>query len=92
MESKKLRVCEVNHGSHFSICELRYDDINKYFIRITEDPEGLFADFNITIKQTVSEKDVIKRFQLQCLNRFTCNGEFTLEFIEENNQEFIRFY
>lgn len=92
MKSKIQRVCEVNHGSYFSICELHHDELNNYFVNVKLDPENLFVDFNIENTKKMEKERVIKNFEEECLNRFTCYGEFTVDYIKEENQEVIRFF
>jgi hypothetical protein len=92
MKAIIYRTCEVNKwGENYSICELQYVN-NKYVVIILEDSDNLFVDFNLEIDNNESSDIVIKYFEDECLNRFTCYGDFSLEEVKENSGEEILFY
>lgn len=95
MHDKKIHTCEVI--SHIqstqdkSICEL-YSNQNKgYFVKVISDSSSLFEEFEFQAEKTINQLDVINQFEKECLNRFTCFGEFSLEFIKAEHGDEIVF-
>jgi hypothetical protein len=92
MKSNIYRTCRVNKwGETFSICELHYVN-NKYVVIVLEDTDDLFVDFNLEIGSNKSADIAIKYFEAECINRFTCYGDFSLIAVKENSGEEILFY
>ena len=92
MKTKIYRTCEVtNNGFIYASCQLQYCN-NKYLVIVTENSDDLFVDFNLEIKNDELPDIVIKGFEFECLNRFTCNSQFSLEEVKENSGEEISFY
>ncbi len=92
MESKFYRTCQVTKwGDEYAICELHYKT-NKYNVVVLNDSEDLFVDFDLEIYNHELPQVVIKYFEDECINRFTCYGEFSIEQIKANSGEEISFY
>jgi hypothetical protein len=92
MKAKIYRTCKVNKlGLTYSICELRYVN-NKYVVIVLEDSSDLFVDLNLDIDDNESPDISIKYFEDECLNRFTCYGDFSLAEVKDNSDEEILFY
>ena len=90
MKSEVIRVCQVQSDSRFSICELHKNELNELFVKVIDDPEDLFVDFEMETN-IIDVKGAIQSFDRECLNRFTCYGEFTTEFLRTEHGEEIRF-
>lgn len=95
MTNKKIRTCEVishiQSTQYRSICEL-YSNQNKgYSVKVISDSISLFEEFTFQAEKTKNQLDVINQFEKECLNRFTCFGEFSLEFIKAEHGEEIIF-
>lgn len=91
MKTKTYRTCRVTKwGEEYSNCELRFET-NKYILIILKDSENLFVDFNLEIDSNELPEIAINRFENECINRFTCQGEFSMEQIKENSGEEISF-
>lgn len=54
-----------------------------------EDYDDLFVDFNLKIVNNKSPEIAIKYFEDECLNRFTCCGDFSLAEVKDNSGEEI---
>mgnify|MGYP003346485553 CR=1 FL=1 len=92
MKSKIYRTCEVTKdGSIYASIQLHYLN-NKFGILVTENSDDLFIDFNLELNNNESLDNAIKYFEAECLNRFTCDQQFTLAEVKENSGEEISFY
>lgn len=95
MRSKIVRICEVKcfvqSTCHISTCELQQDEFENYSIKVISDPNGIFEDFEIDIEKSNNLGESIFYFEKECLNRFTCFGEFSLEFIKAEHGDEIKF-
>jgi hypothetical protein len=92
MQSNIYRTCRVNKwGETYSICELQYVN-NKYVVIVLEDTDDLLVDFNLEIDRNESSDIAIKHFEDECINRFTCYGDFSFKEVKENSGEEISFY
>ncbi len=92
MKSKIYRTCEVKKDGYiYESIQLQYLN-NKFVVIYTENSEDLFVDFNLEINKNELLDNVIKYFEVECLNRFTCHQQFTLAEIKENSGEEISFY
>ena len=92
MKTKIYRTCEVTkEGFIYASCQLQYLN-NKYVVIVTENSDDLFVDFDLEINKNESPDIAIKYFEVLCLNRFTCDRQFTLEEVKENSGEEISFY
>jgi hypothetical protein len=65
---------------------------NKYVVIVLVDSDDLFVDFNLEIDNNELSNAAINYFENECLNRFTCYGDFTLEEVKEKSGEEISFY
>ncbi|MDA9316968.1 hypothetical protein N9Q58_03510 [Polaribacter sp.] len=61
-----------------------------FHIEIELDCEDVFTDFIMPININ-SENDAILYFENECIKRFTCNHQFTVEEIKENGEEILFF-
>ena len=92
MKTKTHRTCEITKDGYiYASCQLQYLK-NKYLVIVTEDPEDLFVSFDLKINNDELLDNLIKYFEFACLNRFTCNRQFSLEEVKENSGEEILFY
>lgn len=92
MPDKIYRRCEIKkYGEPYSSCNLEYIN-NNYVVVVLEDREDIFVDFNIEIDHNKPSEIAIQHFESECLNRFTCHGDFSTEHIKENSGEEISFY
>ena len=86
------RTCEVTKGEYiYASSQLEYSN-DKYTVIVTEDSDDLFVDLDIEINSNELPDVAIRHFELECLNRFTCDGQFTLKEVKENSGEEISFY
>ena len=91
MESKTFRTCAIIKDGYISAsCELKFID-NRYLVIVKTNSEDLFVDLDLEVKNNELPANAIKHFELECLNRFTCNSQFTLEELKEYGEE-ISFY
>jgi len=92
MTDKIYRRCEIKKfGEPYCSCSLEYANKN-YAVVVLEDSEDIFIDFNLEVDNTTSPEIAIELFESECLNRFTCYGEFSLDYIKEDSGEEISFY
>lgn len=61
-----------------------------FHIEIELDCEGVFTNFIMPIDIN-SENDAILYFENECIKRFTCSHQFTVEEIKENGEEILFF-
>ena len=88
MEIEEIRTCEINNldvGTN-SVCKLLRHQSGEFSIQVIDDPEGLFTEFVFN-----TSKNHVSTFEEQCLRRFTCHGEFSLEYLKKMG-ETICFY
>jgi len=83
-----------NHMYITSITLSRFNSQNKYYYRI--DASGVNEDMFHTngfysIKENEDDENIISIFQQECLDAYTCHGEFTEEEMIENSS-IIEFY
>ena len=92
MKTIIYRTCEVTKGEYiYASSQLEYSN-DKYTVIVTEDSDDLFVDLDIEINSNELPDVAIRHFELECLNRFTCDGQFTLKEVKENSGEEISFY
>lgn len=92
MKNNIIRTCEVlKYDIIYAKCQLRLEK-NQYQVIVIEDGGDLFVDFEMNISNDLSPNLVIKYFEDECLNRFTCYGDFSLSEVKENSGEEISFY
>ena len=70
---------------------LHHDEANGYWIDVITDSEGLFEDLDIEFESNVGNDVAIKIFEEECINRFTCYNEFSIDEILEQGES-ILFY
>jgi hypothetical protein len=91
-KSTLLRTCEIKkYGSTHASCEL-HQTTKGYLVKIIEDPWDLFVDFDIDLDSDETAEVAIDDFEKACLDRYTCDGDFTDEDIMESAGEEIEFY
>ncbi len=83
-----IRTCRIEKSlmSTKGISEivLYFNEFKDYKVAVISDDNGLFEDFDFDSK---IEKDiVIEFFEEECMNRFTCFNEFTLDEIQEQGE------
>jgi hypothetical protein len=92
MKTKTFRTCEVTKDdSIYALCHLKYSN-DKYIVIVKENSDDLFIDFSLEINNNELPEIAIKFFEVECLDRFTCFRQFTLEEVKENSGEEISFY
>lgn len=92
MTDKIYRTCEIKKfGEPYARCCLEYVN-NNYVVVVLEDYEDIFVDFNLEINNNKLPEIIIKHFENECLQRFTCSGDFSIEQVKENSDEEISFY
>ena len=92
MTVKIHRTCEMKkYGEAYLSCSLQYSN-KKYVVIVLKDLEDLFIDFNLEIDNNETPDIAVKYFENECLNRFTCYGDFSIEKVKENSGEEISFY
>ncbi len=64
----------------------------KYVVIVLKDSEDLFVNFNFEIDNNELPDIAIKYFEDECINRFTCYGDFSFEEVKENSGEEILFH
>ena len=89
-ESNVIRICQITKSSMASINKseiiLYYDEVNGYWVDVITDSEGLFEDLDIEFESNVGNDVAIKIFEEECLNRFTCFNEFSIDEILEQGE------
>ena len=61
-----------------------------FYIEIELDCEDIFTNLKMPISIN-SENDAILYFENECIKRYTCSHEFTVEEIKENGEEILFF-
>ena len=93
MKAKVYRTCKVTKWEFdYAICTLRIDKSNKFFVKVLLNTDDLFVDFDLEIDKNVEPDIAIKYFEEECMNRFTCFGQFSIEDIIDASGEEIVFY
>jgi hypothetical protein len=86
-----VRTCTIKkYDDECSICELHRVK-NNYNVKLIFDHDNLFVDFKLALNENEAPEIAIKIFEEECLNRFTCYGEFTIEEAKEHSGEVISF-
>jgi len=91
-KNKVIRTCMVEHfNMNFrTYVKLINSDLNRFFVEVENDNEDLFIDFDIP-KEKLSIEEVILFFDKECYKRFSCNFEFSENYLKCNG-EVISFF
>ncbi len=85
-----IRTCRIEKSvmSTNSISEivLYFNEIKDYKVEVISDDEGHFEDFDFYFDSKFEKNKVIEFFEEECMNRFTCFNEFTLDEIQEQSE------
>ena len=61
-----------------------------FYVKVELDSEDIFSDFIVPININ-SKNDLILYFENECVKRFTCNHQFTVNELKENGEEIYIF-
>ena len=65
---------------------LYFNEFKDYKVSVILDDNELFEDFDFDFDSKIEKDIVIEFFEEECMNRFTCFNEFTLDEIQEQGE------
>jgi len=89
-EGHIIRTCRIEKSvmSTKGISEivLYFNEFKDYKVSVILDDNELFEDFDFDFDSKIEKDIVIEFFEEECMNRFTCFNEFTLDEIQEQGE------